>query len=641
MHSIGIQAIDIVYEPEHHPDTAKPEPSIPSNMAPSPIGSSSWDDTPVNDNLLSGDDISPLPRSPTTPDPKRKKRPPKKSPRPISPLSTDALSPHSTNAYDEEKRQKQTIDYSPRKDKRQSTPPPPPLSTTPDANSSTRKNKPSNKSISDHSPRTDLQHRQVANAAAEAASLRRHRKPRKRLHWNNSVRVKVIHNLSNYSQEEKLDAWYWPDEYSMMEDECELTSIYMDEIAFERENTIQEETDSNIYERHLPGDFCERGLESWTMQGEELKELQVQLVIDTVWQAQIDAWEFLGNHSSRTNETKDKDEEIRDECWEFIRERSTAVSRTSQLRARQIAMMDEHSIESYLNSVRSLEQSRRRITKMLGGNHASSRSLTKSSQALIKSKSCRTLTTVASSGSRSFFGNNGNLKSILKSPKGRRSYSRPRSMRKPHSQSQIPLKSGSEHSKDKSLGSFRIPLPKVGDDSKSSRSFASRSLRSNSLRSNSLRSNSLRSNSLQNSLRSNRSNNISLRSSSLRSNLSRSHSARTTSSIRSNRSNLSRNNSLRSNSLRSNSVRSNVSTSSLLSNSSKKIRYKPKSKIKIPTSPVGSVCNSVLSNSNHNSLTDEEDLSMRMMRSHMSLGDETEGSSRRRMLRVSTPEPPL
>lgn len=191
------------------------------------------------------------------------------------------------------------------------------------------------------------------------------------------------------------------------------------------------------------------------------------------------------------------------------------------------------------------------------------------------------------------------------------------------------------------LGSFRIPLPKVGDDSKSSRSFASRSLRSNSLRSNSLRSNSLRSNSLQNSLRSNRSNNISLRSSSLRSNLSRSHSARTTSSIRSNRSNLSRNNSLRSNSLRSNSVRSNVSTSSLLSNSSKKIRYKPKSKIKIPTSPVGSVCNSVLSNSNHNSLTDEEDLSMRMMRSHMSLGDETEGSSRRRMLRVSTPEPPL
>lgn len=217
-------------------------------------------------------------------------------------------------------------------------------------------------------------------------------------------------------------------------------------------------------------------------------------------------------------------------------------------------------------------------------------------------------------------------------------------MRRSVSHSQIPSRSRSEHNKDNSNFSFRIPLPNIGDDNKS---FRSTSLRSNSHRSSSLRSNSLRNNnSLSGSYRSNglsaslRSNSLRSNNGSLRSQLSRSQSVRT-SSVRSSRSNLSRSNSLRSNSVRSNSVRSNVTSSSVLTDSSKKIRYKPKSKIKIPTSPVGSVCNSVLSISNHNSLTEEEDLSMRMMRSHMSIGDASEGSSRRRMLRNIPPSPPL
>ena len=630
-------------------------------MAPLPIGDSSgkvWDGTQVGENPSSGDEFSPLPRSPKTPDQvKRKKKPPKKSPQPTSPDSSiAAISPYST---------KSTPDPL-RKDKKspQTHPPPPPLSgssshtkNTEDNNKGKKKssdkkstkNKTTNKSISNPSPRTDSNHRKVANAAAVAASLRRIRRPRKRLHWNNSVRVKVIHNLSNYSDQEKLDSWYWPDEYSMMEDECELTSIYMDEILFEQENAIQEEKDSDVYRRHLPAGFCERGLESWTMLGEELKEQQVQLVIDTVWQAQIDAWEFLGNHPANSKETKskeskDKDSAIHDECWDFIRERSSAVSRTSLIRAREFGIMDEQEVDSYLNSVRSLEITRRRITKMLGGKSSrSSRSLTSSSRNLTKSKSCRTLTTVASSGTRSYCDND-NLKSILKSPSGKRNnYDMP-PMRRSVSHSQIPSRSRSEHNKDNSNFSFRIPLPNIGDDNKS---FRSTSLRSNSHRSSSLRSNSLRNNnSLSGSYRSNglsaslRSNSLRSNNGSLRSQLSRSQSVRT-SSVRSSRSNLSRSNSLRSNSVRSNSVRSNVTSSSVLTDSSKKIRYKPKSKIKIPTSPVGSVCNSVLSISNHNSLTEEEDLSMRMMRSHMSIGDASEGSSRRRMLRNIPPSPPL
>jgi hypothetical protein len=522
-------------------------------MAPLPISVSScddWDATHVDEKLLSGVHFA---GSLQTKRKNRKEKGAKSArPLPVSLLSTDS--------------KKQTID-SPCKE--QPTRKPPTPATPKTLSHAKASNKPSNKSISNPSPRTDMKHRQVASAAAEAASM-----PRKKLHWNNSVRVKVIHNLGYYTPQEKIDTWFSADDYSIMEDECELTSIQMDEIEFERENLIQEEKKSKYYKRTLPAGCCERGLESWTMQGEELKEQQVQLVIDTVWQAQIDAWEFLGNHPHNATETKDADDnsenEIHNECWEFIRERASVVSKTSQLRAQEFAIKDEQAVDSYLNSLRSLEQSRRRISKMLGGKHCSSRSITRSSRTLTTAKSCRTLTTVSSSDSRSFCGTN-NLKSILKSPKPKRTYSDTRSMRRSQSQPQIPLKSASEDSKDNSRSSFRIRLPRIGNDSSS------------------------------------------LCSNSLRSSVSR-----------------------------GNSLRSNVSSNSMSSNSSKKIRYKTKSKTKIPTSPVGSVCNSLLSSqnyshSNHNSLTDEEDLSMRMVRSHMSLSIGSEGSSRRRRLRAYPP----
>lgn len=582
------------------------------NMAPLPARSSRahLDDATRTEGML--------PRTPTTPEVLEARqnnyRPQKdiKSPRlaPLSPLSTIS----SADECEEEKtRQKQTIE-SP------CMPQHPPMSCsktppTPRVQNMSR-NRPGIKSvsISNHSPKTELKHRQVANAAAEATSLSRHRRPGKKLYWNSSVRVKVVHNMGNYTPQEKLDSWFTADEYSMMEDECELTSIHMDEIEFERETLAQEGKRHKAYRKTLPDGFCERGLESWTMQGEETKEHQVHLVIDTVWQAQIDAWEFLGNHPSQGTDSKNTDNKsknaIHNECWEFIREKSSEVSTPSTMRAQELAIKDEQDIDAYLNSVRSLEQSRRRITKMLiRGKHCSTRSINKSTKTLTTAKSCRTLTTVCSSDSRSFCVPD-NLKSILKSPKPKRSNSDPRSMRTSLSQSAIPLNDIGQDDRR----SFRIHLPKIGNDSSSMRS---KSMCSNSLRSNISRSNSMRSNSL-------------------RSNISRSNSLR---------SNNSRSNSMRSHSLRSqNSVRSNVSSTSFLSSSSsqKKIRYKPKSKMKIPTSPVGSVCNSLLSSQgfshSNGTFIDEDSLSNRMMRSHMSVSVASEGSSRRRMRRV---EPPL
>jgi len=613
------------------------------NMAPLPINGynhEDWGDHRADERLLSEDGLPPLPKSPTAPEAseaKRKNRS-KKSSKSSRTKPQSPLSPISASEDEEEiLRRKEIIDY-PYADpsiQKEPTPPPPPLSSggltppTPRAGKSLSRNKsisnhrsPSSRSISNRSRHSDV------GSEGTSSSRRMYRRPRKKLVWNQNVRVQVIHNLSNYTPQEKLDCWFMADEYSMMEDECELTSIHMDEIAFEEENMIDEENETSGTKRTLPDGFCERGLESWTMQGEEIKEHQVQLVIDTVWQAQIDAWECLGNHPSKANEMEDIDNIDKDsmynECSEFIRERATEVSTPSVLQAHELALRDKQAVEIYLNSVRSLENSRRRIRKMLGGKHSSSRSVTKSSRTLATAKSSRTLTTVSSSGSRSAVGAD-NLKSILKSPKPKRHYSDPRSNRRSPSLSPIPLNDIIKEGSNSNSSIYRIAL---GNDSIRSNSLRSKSLRSRSNRSN--RSSSLRSNlSRNNSLRSH-----SARSNSVRSNLSRSNSLRSM-----------RSNSLRSHSLRShgNSVCSSVSGNSLSSNGSKKkIRFKPKSKTKIPTSPVGSVCSSLnLSNSNHNSI-DEESLSNRMARSHMSMSLGSEGSSRRRMRRASTPsKPPL
>ena len=640
-------------------------------MAPLPINNScheQWDSN-ADQKLLSEDGLAPLPTTPSTTEKstsKRKNRSRKdsKSPRHVSPPSSmDECDESHTREKDAMHSPSPGGDQSSPPTRKHSTPPPPPLASGHVGRSKPTPKSSNKKSISGRSPKSDLRHREVANDAGTVGSgssrRSRQRRPRKKINWNNSVRVKVIHNLRSYTPQEKLASWYSADDYSLMEDECELTSIHMDEIDLERENTIEEEKDGRPYKRSLPAGFCERGLESWTMQGEEEKEQQVSLVIDTVWQAQIDAWEFLGVGRSRSNDENSNhtsNSAIYSDCWEFIREKCSAVSMPSVVRAHDRAIEDERAVDAYLNSVRSLENSRRRISKMYGGKHSSSRSSARSSRTLATAKSQRTVTTVSSGDSTSFCRPD-NLKSILKTPKSRRSSYETRPLKRSPSHSPIPLNDINAEERD----SFRMRLPKIGNDSNSmrSKSFRSSSMRSSSLRSNisrsnrssSLRSNVSRSNSLRSSsarsssvrsssVRSNSLRSNSLRSNSLRSNLTRSQSLRSN-SLRSNVSRSNRSSSLRSNGLSSHSDHSNMSSYSYMSNGSKKIRYQPKSKMKIPTSPVGSVCNSVLSSfstSNHG-FSDEEDISNRMMRSHLSVSQHShsEGSSRRRMLRA----PPL
>jgi hypothetical protein len=148
----------------------------------------------------------------------------------------------------------------------------------------------------------------------------------------------VIPNLSYYTEQEKNDAWYKGEEYALMEDECDLTSEFMDS------------------KKPLWPGFCGRGLESWTMEGEQRKERHVQLAIDIVWQAQLDQW----RQSSNT-----------DECWEFIRSQYVQISKPCLRLAAQMARQDEDDIQSYLSSVRALEKSRRKMMGIRTGTRSS------------------------------------------------------------------------------------------------------------------------------------------------------------------------------------------------------------------------------------------------------------------------------
>lgn len=213
---------------------------------------------------------------------------------------------------------------------------------------------------------------------AAAATHRRRRRRKRTIHWNKSVRVKVIHNVENYTRQEKKDTWYSADEYSLMEEECELTSTFMDKMYMDLQQLEVDSKPGTKARNALPARFSERGLESWTIRGEELKETRVQLVIETVWQSQIDAWALIDGaklYSSKCYDSTiddenedDNNDKIHKDCWEYIRRESVKVSALSSMIAQELASKDEKAVLIYLKTVRSLEQSRKRIASMsLGG----------------------------------------------------------------------------------------------------------------------------------------------------------------------------------------------------------------------------------------------------------------------------------
>jgi hypothetical protein len=151
---------------------------------------------------------------------------------------------------------------------------------------------------------------------------------KKGITFKKTVAVLTVPNLDTYTTQEKEQTWYAADDYGQMEDECDMTAELLD-----RRKPL------------WPGQ-CSRGLEGWTMEGEQRKEGHVQLALDVVWQAQLEQWKA----SSDVNE-----------CWEFIRSRYLAVTIPCQGLANKRAIADEQEVQSYLAGVRSVEKNRLRL----------------------------------------------------------------------------------------------------------------------------------------------------------------------------------------------------------------------------------------------------------------------------------------
>ncbi|OEU10881.1 hypothetical protein FRACYDRAFT_246756 [Fragilariopsis cylindrus CCMP1102] len=307
---------------------------------------------------------------------------------------------------------------------RLSIPPPPPLtprhsslpslSTQTQITSSTNKNHQWRASTSSPTP-IKVNNNRKKNKKKKKEKKKE--KKKKNVNWNKNVHVVIIPNLNQYTRTEKLDTYYSPNDYTEIENECDLTSspcrLFLK------------------YSKLLPSGFCSRGLESWTIDGEEWKEYRVELVIETVWQAQMDTLALdksksknrgisvsgVGGDvcggggvgvgrgdddktsiSSSNNNNVGAGSSLDYYCnttswnrssWncedEYIRQQSTKESLPSILRAQQIALQDEKDIQSYLNSVRSLEKSRKRYITTSSSSRSITRTKTKMTTRIAKS----------------------------------------------------------------------------------------------------------------------------------------------------------------------------------------------------------------------------------------------------------------
>lgn len=152
--------------------------------------------------------------------------------------------------------------------------------------------------------------------------------PKKGVHFKKTVGVNTIPNLDSYTSIETMAYWYTVDEYAMMEDECDQTAAILD---------------SDEKPQQLSIELCSRGLEAWTIDGEQKKEWNVQEAIDRVWQAQLEQWRSAKDHS---------------ECWEFIRKQYLPSSQRCCRDARTLGMKDEENVQDYLRSIRKIYKSR-------------------------------------------------------------------------------------------------------------------------------------------------------------------------------------------------------------------------------------------------------------------------------------------
>lgn len=367
---------------------------------------------------------------------------------------------------------------------------------------------------------------------------------KKGVYFNKSVYVNTIPNLETFKAQEIDAVWFTPDEYAAMEQECDETAAVLDA------------------SRPLTPSQCPRGLEAWTVEGEQNKEANVQEAIENVWQAQLEQWQMAQD----TNE-----------CWEFIRGEYLATSERCIQDAHHLALKDEESIQTYLNTTRQVfsQFARRVLGKTSGSSRKIVRRTANEGMGTPKTANRRTLGAHRQSSQRS-------LTSSARSTNS----SRDASLKL----SQMAI-NGKLKSSLKPSGVYTPDDETIEEDG----SIISRSERSS---------------------RSSGSRRVGLARRPVRSS---NHTTTTDNSDIKSVGSLSY----------ASTIESAASANVSVSSASRKIAFRPKSKTKIPTSPVGSVADGSIMDESTNS---------RRMRSHMSVC--SDDSTRRRMRKIM-PKPLL
>lgn len=161
------------------------------------------------------------------------------------------------------------------------------------------------------------------------------KKERRGIKFNPKIGVALIMSLEEYTPEECVMAWFQADEYGKMEDECEFTSDFLQN------------------KKMLPPALCGRGLECWTVEGEDSKDKHVSLAVELVWQAQLKQWKNKGEY----------------EGMDFIRQEYEEITVPCHEAAHTVGLKDELEVKRYLAPIKNMEKTRKKMQSLLSKNH--------------------------------------------------------------------------------------------------------------------------------------------------------------------------------------------------------------------------------------------------------------------------------
>jgi hypothetical protein len=174
--------------------------------------------------------------------------------------------------------------------------------------------------------------------------------------FNQKIGVALIMSLEEYTPEECKLAWFQAEDYSLMEDECELTSEFLTK------------------KKMLPPALCGRGLEGWTIEGEKTKDKHVGMAVELVWQAQLAQWtnkEEGGTKSDSDASIAKEYEQITIPCHQA---------------AHLVGLEDEKQVKRYLAPIKNMEKTRQKMQSLLAKNqkHANANANTETTMGKMK-----------------------------------------------------------------------------------------------------------------------------------------------------------------------------------------------------------------------------------------------------------------